>query len=83
MQKDLNSLLNSDQGQKLAGKRDEIEKLASSSDGEKVTKMAANDTVLQSAIKNGDMEAMRQRLTAILKTDEGSRVFRQISDMMK
>jgi hypothetical protein len=83
MEKDISALLNSEQSKKLSGKKDDIERLAASQDGIQVTKMAANDTELQSAIKSGDMEAMSRRLKAILQTDEGARVFRQISDMLK
>jgi hypothetical protein len=83
MEKDISALLNSEQSKKLSGKKDDIERLAASRDGVQVTKMAANDPELQSAIKSGDMEAMSRRLKAILQTDEGARVFRRISDMLK
>ena len=76
-------LLKSKQGEKLIGKKDEIAKLANSSDGQKVKSMLERESGLKNAIDSGDIGALKDTLSKILKTDEGARIASQLNDMMK
>lgn len=77
-------LLNSEAGVKLTGKKDEIEKLVSSADGQKIKAMLdGDDGKLMAAVKSGDISALKSKLNDILKTEEGARLAKQLSEMMK
>lgn len=67
----------------LSSKKGELEKLANSADGQKVKSMMDPDGRIQSAYEKGDMEAVRRAVTDILKTDEGARLAKQLSDLLK
>lgn len=78
------SFINPKDAERLSGKKDEIEKLANSSDGQKVKEMlSSSGTDLQDAMEKGDMETLRGAVSNILKTDAGARLYKQLTDMMK
>lgn len=79
-----NKFLNTKDAQRLAQKKEEIEKLANSSDGQKIKEMLnASGQNLQGAIEKGDINTLRSAVSDILKTDAGARLYKQLSDMMK
>ena len=83
-QNSANKFLNSKDAQRLSQKKEEIEKLANSSDGQKVKELlTSNGHDLQSAIEKGDIDKLRGAVSDILKTDAGARLYKQLSDMMK
>jgi len=75
-------LLKTPAGSKL--KKDEVHKILDSSDGQKVKQMLeSGDTDLLGAVRNGDMDTLKNTLSGILKTEEGARLAGQIMKMMK
>ena len=77
------TLLNGQTAQKLSGKRAEIEKLANSDDGKKVQALLNKNGGLSSALESGDMAALKNAVSGILKTDAGANLARQLTEMMK
>ena len=75
-------LLKTPAGSKL--KKDEVNKLLDSSDGQKVKQMLERgDADLLGAVRKGDMDTLKTALAGILKTQEGARLADQIMKMMK
>jgi hypothetical protein len=78
------SLLNSDAGRKISAKKEELEQLANSKDGQKVRQMLdGKEQKLKSAVENGDTATLKSALSDILKTDEGARLANRLSELMK
>ncbi len=76
-------ILNTPAGAKLAGKQEELGKLIDSPEGRKVKDMLSGDEAnVMAAIENGDMAVLKNTLSNILKTEEGSRLAEQILKMM-
>lgn len=71
-----------EKSKKLKEKQSEIEKLAASDDGAKVSSILS-ECGAADALQRGDTAALKNALENILKTDEGSRLCRQLSDMFK
>ena len=69
-------------GQRLAQKRPELEKIANSADGKKVRDMLGADKIEQAA-KTGDLAAIAAALQSALKTEEGARLANQLRELMK
>ena len=67
---------------KINSHASDLEKLADSSDGQRVKAMldASN---MSAAMENGDSEAVRKALAGILGTSEGQRLFGKINEMLK
>ena len=77
-------LLTTENGAKLAGKKSELSKLINTPDGKSVKKMLESDGVnLKQAVQSGDVGALKETLSGILKTEEGARLAEQIMKMMK
>ena len=75
---------NSPTGAKFSGKKDEINSLINTPDGQKIKQMVeSGDADLFGAIQNGDVNALKNTLSEILKTQEGARLARQLRKMMK
>lgn len=74
----------SDAGAKLAGKESEINRLADSSDGQKVKNMLDNCGInVAEAFEKGNTAALKSALEQILRTEEGGRVMNELSKMIK
>ena len=78
----IENLLDESQSNKLKQNSSNIEKLVSSSDGAKVSSIL-NESGAAEALQRGDTAARKNTFESILKTDEGSRLFRQLSEMLK
>lgn len=76
-------LKNSPQGDKIREKQPEIEKLVSSSDGQKVKKMLSDRGNLQEALEKGDTQTLTNTVRDILGTKEGARLAKQLEDLFK
>ena len=77
-------LLNSTSGANLSEKHEEIQKMMSSEDGKKIQEMMSGENQkLKSAVEQGDIASLKGALTSILKTEEGARLAKQLSDLMK
>ena len=72
-----------DMERKLAqsGKTDAVRAIAESKDGQQLLKKLDTDRV-ERAIQSGDGEALRSILMDVLKTSEGRRIAKQLSDTM-
>ena len=72
-----------DMERKLAqsGKTDAVRAIAESKDGQQLLKKLDTDRV-ERAMQAGDGEALRQILMDVLKTGEGRRIAKQLSDTM-
>lgn len=71
----------SDTGKKLAGRRDELERLAAGSDGQQVKKMLEKRD-LGSALSSGDTETLKNALNDVMKTEAGARILSRLQDML-
>ena len=67
---------------KLKGKERELEKLANSSDGEKIKRMV-DEKALQKALDTGDTAALQNTVAQVLKTEEGARLMEQLQQLFK
>ena len=84
MNKMANELLNSPAGEKLSGKKEDIEKLINSQEGQNVRNMlSGSEENLMAAIADGDMDTLKKALTQILKTEDGAKLAEQVQKMMK
>lgn len=70
-------------GSKLQSKADEIKKIATSSDGQKVMKMMGNTEDLKAAMEKGDTETLQNVIKKVMSTEEGARLARQLSELLK
>ncbi len=75
------SFLSGEDGKKIADKRSEIERLASSSDGESVKAML-DSAGFEDAVRRGDTNALRDALSGIIKTDSGARLVKNLQELM-
>lgn len=78
----IENFLDESQSKKLKQNSANIEKLVSSSDGERVSSIL-NESGAAEALQRGDTAALKNTFEAILKTDEGTRLFKQLSEMLK
>ncbi|SHH92370.1 hypothetical protein SAMN02745823_01453 [Sporobacter termitidis DSM 10068] len=79
-----NDFMNTPAGAKLSGKQNELNKLIDSTDGQKVKNMlSGKEASVIAAIENGDTNVLKNTLSNILKTEEGSRLAEQLLNMMK
>lgn len=78
----IDNFLDESQSKKLKQNSANIEKLVSSSDGERVSSIL-NESGAAEALQRGDTAALKNTFEAILKTDEGSRLIKQLSEMLK
>lgn len=70
-------------GDKISAKEDKLQKLAESGDGQKISKMIEGNQAFQSALERGDTNAIKRQITALLATEEGARLAKQISGIIK
>lgn len=83
LNKSVQAFLNSDRGAKISGSSDTIERIANSADGKKVKDMINSNRNFSSAIESGDVNALKNALNDILKTDVGARIYSQLNDILK
>ena len=65
-----------------SGKAESIEKLAQSSDGQKISRMLKLDELKQAA-DSGDTAAMQSILRTVLETEEGKRLAEGLMKLMQ
>ncbi|NLL38718.1 MAG: hypothetical protein GX254_03910 [Clostridiales bacterium] len=78
-----NEFLSSSKGSRLQNKADEIKKIATSSDGQKVREMMGNTEELKTAMEKGDTETLQKVIKKVMSTEEGARLARQLSELLK
>jgi|GEM_PF-3551864 len=64
-----------------AAKKDAIEDLASSPEGRNVKAMLSRGG-FEEAVRRGDTDALKRALAGVLKTEDGARLVRELTDMM-
>ncbi|MDR0838206.1 MAG: hypothetical protein LBN99_01030 [Oscillospiraceae bacterium] len=74
--------LKTPEGQKLAEKRPELEKLVASSDGQRVRELLGG-AELERAAKSGDIGTLAAAVKKALSTQEGARLAGQLRELMK
>ena len=79
----MGNIFNSPQGKKIMSKKNDLEKLVSSSDGQKIKAMLENKGDLMAAAQNGDIQTLQKTLSDILNTEEGARLAKKLSNMME
>ena len=68
----------------LSEKKDDIEKLITTPEGQKVKEMIdKNEDSLKKAIEKGDVDTIKNTVSSIMKTDEGLKLADQIMKMIK
>jgi len=72
----------SSEGQKILEKKQALEKLAGSVDGQKMKDMLGGENI-EAAAKSGDIAALAEALQKALKTGEGERFVSQLKELMK
>lgn len=76
-------LLGSNANAMFADKKDDLQKIADSSDGQQVKAMLNESGNLSEAFEKGDMDSIRKAVSKVMQTEAGSRLAKQLSDMMK
>jgi len=77
------NLLNSESGGQVRRKKTEIQELANSPDGMKIKTMLDRNGALSDAVESGDITALKDVLSRVLSTDEGARLAKKLSELMK
>ena len=80
--KNMENFLDQSKAKKFQENRADIQKMVSSSDGEKVSSIL-NEYGAADALQRGDAAALKNVFENILKTDEGYRLCQQLSDLLK
>lgn len=79
-----NDFFSSPEGAKLSEKKDDLNKLMNSPEGQNVKNMLTiNEAGLVTALEKGDTAVLKKALSDILKTEDGARIAEQILNMMK
>jgi len=82
--KTASDFLSSEKGAALANKKDDIEKLITTPEGQRVKEMVdKSEDSLKKAIETGDSETLKNAVSSIMKTDEGKMLAEQIMKLMK
>jgi hypothetical protein len=81
LQRTAEKFMSTADGKKLADKKEDIEKLASSKDGETV-KAILQRGGFEDAVKSGDTDAIKSAISKVVSTDAGSRLLQQLQQMM-
>ncbi|HHU05673.1 MAG TPA: hypothetical protein GXZ65_04230 [Clostridiales bacterium] len=77
------SMLKSMGGEKLSEKMSELNKLAESKDAQNLKQKLGDGSEILKAAQKGDSQTLQCLLSSILQTEEGARIARTISDMLK
>lgn len=85
MQSDLKNaadkFLAGEDGKRLVQKKDDLQRLASSADGEKVRSMLEKGG-FEDAVRRGDAGAVKDAVSDIMRTDSGARLMRELQALM-
>lgn len=76
------NFLGSPQGKKLVSNKPALEKLANSTDGQKVKELLGGSKI-EEAAKSGDIVSLASAISNAFKTEEGARLASQLKELMK
>jgi hypothetical protein len=68
---------------KLSEKMPDLMQFAGSEDGQKLKEKFSGSDEIKKAMENGDVGSLQCLLTTVLQTEEGKRLAKQLSDMLK
>ncbi|NLL45442.1 MAG: hypothetical protein GX250_01360 [Clostridiales bacterium] len=77
------SMLMSMGGGKLSEKMPELNKLAGSEDIQNLKQKLGDGSEIMKAVQKGDSQALQCLLSSVLQTEEGARMAKTLSDMLK
>jgi len=72
----------SPEGKMFSDKKQELERIADSTDGRRVKDMLGGSKI-EEAAKSGDVKALASAVQNALKTEEGARLLSQLKELMK
>lgn len=78
----LNMLMSMGSG-KLSEKMPELNKLAESEDVQNLKQKLGDGSDIMKAVQKGDSQALQCLLSSVLQTEEGARMAKTLSDMLK
>ena len=67
----------------LSEKKDDIEKLITTPEGQRVTEMLDKNEDFKKAVEKGDVDTLKNAVSSILKTDAGMKLADQLMKIMK
>ena len=68
---------------KLSEKMPDIMQFADSEDGQRLKEKFSGSDAIKKAMESGDTSSLQCLLTTVLQTEEGKRLAKQLSDMIK
>lgn len=74
--------LDGEEGRRISNKKDDIQRIASSKDGETVKNMLEKSG-FEDAFRRGDTKALRDAVAGVINTDSGARLVASLKEMMK
>ena len=83
LNRQIKNLMDTPSGKKLSEKQGDLQKMADSPDGVKVKEMLNSSVNMEEALKSGNMDALKAALGKVLQTEEGQRLAKNLSSMMK
>ncbi len=76
-------LLSGENGKKINARKNDIQRIADSSDGKKVKEMLDQNFDLEGALARGDIGAVKSAIETIMSTDAGARLAKNLGDILK
>jgi Methionyl-tRNA synthetase len=77
------NVLNSANNPNFAEKVPDLQKIADSKDGQRLKEKFDSSEEVKKVMESGDVNSLQCLLTSVLQTEEGKRIAKQLSDMMK
>ena len=76
-------MLSAVQNSKLSEKVPDLMQFADSADGQRLKEKFSGSEEIKKAMESGDTGSLQCLLTSVLQTEEGKRLAKQLSDMLK
>ena len=76
------SLLDGERAEALRHNAKDIRKLAQSRDGEKVRALLGDEEQVAKALEQGNTEELKKLMSKVLSSEEGSRLAKQLMELM-
>ena len=82
-EQEASDLLSGENGKKINARKNDIQRIADSSDGKKVKEMLDQNFDLEGALARGDIGAVKSAIETIMSTDAGARLAKNLGDILK
>ena len=73
--------MESEDGKRIAGKQEDIRRIAASRDGEDVKTMLRK-AGFEEAVRQGDTAALRDAVSRVIRTESGARLLKNLQELM-